>query len=122
MHYLHHVPGRLRVRSQAIKRNEAKAAAAERALAVIAGVIAVEANPLTGSIKLTYDHERVSPHELMAGLQAEGLVGHYTAESAVRSGAAPSLLSGETITRAVAAIVLEKIFERSALALVAAII
>jgi hypothetical protein len=51
----HHVPGRLRLRSAALKRNVCASEEARRHLAQIEGVTSVRANPATGSVLLEYD-------------------------------------------------------------------
>lgn len=47
--YVHYVPGRLRIKTPALKRAPAAAAAGQARLAALPGVTAVEVNPLTGS-------------------------------------------------------------------------
>lgn len=59
-YYLHTVPGRLRIRTPSIKGDPAKARELEGIAARIPGVFSAAANPLTGSIVVTYDEEGVS--------------------------------------------------------------
>ncbi len=47
-------PGRLRLRAAALKRSPAAAARVEARLASLPGVRSVEANPLTGTVLVTY--------------------------------------------------------------------
>src|SRR5438105_12846113 len=51
----HHVPGRLRLRSAALKSNASASKQARHQLAQIRGVTATSANPTTGSVLLEYD-------------------------------------------------------------------
>ncbi len=53
-HCMHHVPGRMRIRSEAVKGNEPRALEAERLLRAVAGVRSVRANTVTGSIVIEY--------------------------------------------------------------------
>lgn len=55
IHHVHHVPGRLRIRIPALKRNVEKARVLTKALARVSGVQSVEANLLTGSLLVHYD-------------------------------------------------------------------
>lgn len=119
VHYLHHVPGRLRVRSSAIKRNEFMAGRICETLAVLQGVNTVEASTVTGSITITYDLCHIGHEDLLDHLrgynifQPEG--GAPRAQTDIISEA------GRIATRVVGGFVLEKVIERSALALIGAI-
>jgi len=53
--YIHHIPGRLRVRLPALKANAAAGLDLERTLTQVGGVTAVDINPLTGSVLVHYD-------------------------------------------------------------------
>jgi len=57
MFYVHNVPGRLRIRSEILKRNNLAADAAKIALSTIPGIGVVEINPVTGSILVHYCHK-----------------------------------------------------------------
>jgi len=56
-HYIHHVPGRLRIRTPLLKRDDGHAKAAEEFLQSIEGATSVRANIVTGSIILTYERD-----------------------------------------------------------------
>ena len=65
----HHVPGRLRLRAEALKQNAAKLATVCAELAEVPGVRFTRPNPLTGSIVVHYDTSVLPPSTLLAGLQ-----------------------------------------------------
>ncbi|MHB2021032.1 MAG: HMA2 domain-containing protein [Candidatus Xenobia bacterium] len=58
---LHAIPGRVRMRVQGLKGNEAVARRLERELAALAGVQVVVANPNTGTLLMQYDPQEMSP-------------------------------------------------------------
>ena len=57
----HHVPGRLRLRSAALKGKVRASEQARRHLAQIDGVTSASANPATGSVLLEYDPNVIGP-------------------------------------------------------------
>lgn len=119
--YVHHVPGRLRVKSHALKRNAGEAAAIRTALMAIDGVLSAEVNLLTGSLTVRYDPQRCAFGTIATYLEAIGQL---------RDRADPSIAGPTTEVPAAVAVagrmllrsVLEKLVERSAVAMVAAII
>ena len=81
--YIHDVPGRLRVKSPSFKSGPGLDAA-ERALAGTAGVTSVQGNPLTGSLLIHYDSDRLSGDRLKTILrQACGVDCHAAASLAL---------------------------------------
>lgn len=52
--YIHHVPGRLRIRCATLKKNPTLSAAVKTVLEAERGVTQVEVEPLTGSLKIVY--------------------------------------------------------------------
>jgi hypothetical protein len=111
--YVHHVPGRLRVRCGAVRRNPAEAAAARARLLRLSGVLSVEVRTLTGSVTIHYTPGAVDPEALLAQLGE--------APRLARQGGAIEAL-GECVADRAASMLLEKLVERSALALLGAII
>jgi hypothetical protein len=67
----HHVPGRLRLRSAALKGDASASEQARHRFAQIRGVTATSANPMTGSVLLEYD-----PGVLSAGRVIDLLAAH----------------------------------------------
>ena len=120
--YLHHVPGRLRVRSAAVKRNAARAATVEQFVTGLHGVREVDVRTVTGSVTVFYDPELTSPDAIIAALRGAG----YVSPDADPAKASPSTGAvGPTTTRVtetVLNIALEKVLERSATAMIAALV
>jgi hypothetical protein len=75
-HYVHSIPGRLRVRSRAFRKQPDKAETARSLLGNLAGVRSVDANAITGSLLIRYDEEIVNSARVLSALAAEGLIEH----------------------------------------------
>jgi hypothetical protein len=120
--YLHHVPGRLRLRLAALKGNDPAAARASAAARAIPGVPDVWANGATGSLVIRYDRERLTLADLWAALRESGLVsGPPPSESA--AGPSPSAGDGaERFFATFARAVLDRLAQYLASALVSALI
>jgi hypothetical protein len=71
---VHALPGRLRVKVAAIRKSPAAAAAVERALCQQWGIADAVANPVTGSVLIRYDTERISPQTILACLGPDCLL------------------------------------------------
>lgn len=65
-HYIHHLPGRLRIRLAGVKGNANEARSLELLLQEQKGVASVEANPLTGSVLIYYNPAMVTGQALAA--------------------------------------------------------
>lgn len=70
-YYVHQVPGRIRVRIPAIRRNPYQAEEI-RNLLDFDGVQTVAINHLTGSVVVLYDPERLDPASLLGVLSEKG--------------------------------------------------
>ena len=70
----HHLPGRLRLRSDALKGNAQAIEEARQHLAQMSGVTATSANPITGSVLLEYDPEIISPSKVSDVLAGHGYI------------------------------------------------
>lgn len=121
-HYIHHVPGRLRVRTLRLKRDEHRARAAEQLLQGIDGVTAVRANAVTGSITINYQRDVVQSDSLLEVLAARG----YYEPDKVRhaDGQLHDLASraGDAAGKALFGFMVEKAVERSAVVLIGALL
>jgi hypothetical protein len=60
-HYIHDLPGRLRVRIPCLKSRKRNCLEVEEILAAMPGVIAARANVLTGGVLVCYQAETLSP-------------------------------------------------------------
>ncbi len=87
--YIHHVPGRLRVRTHAFRCQPGRVEAAARQLAALGGVDEVKVNAQAGSITVRYDPAERTQTELLAVMEDFGCVGARRA-----SGAADSQVAG----------------------------
>ncbi len=64
-HYIHHVPGRLRVRNSLFKDNSPLLEEIRNCFTGAAGISGITANPLTGSVTVNYDPELLSPEKMV---------------------------------------------------------
>jgi hypothetical protein len=120
--YIHHVPGRLRLKTPSVKRNEQQARLARHHLQSMSGILAADVNTLTGSIVIRYATEQVDATAILNSLEALGL---YKPQ-AVAPRKAVSLnakrTSSTSFSDKVVSKVIETVVERSAVALIAALI
>jgi hypothetical protein len=72
--YLHHVPGRLRLKIASLKGDPDAAAAAQRDLSAVPGIITATANPVTGSLTIHYCEREIDADRLWGILRHLGLV------------------------------------------------
>lgn len=72
--YIHHVPGRLRVRTQAFRCQPSRIEQATRQLRATEGVRGVAVNAAAGSITVQYDPERCTHKGLLEVLEDLGCV------------------------------------------------
>ncbi|MFB6248232.1 MAG: HMA2 domain-containing protein [Salinibacter sp.] len=69
--YLHAIDGRLRVRLPALRGDRRAAARLRRTARTLPGVATANVNPLTGSLLVEYDDERLSRSEILDALGVE---------------------------------------------------
>jgi hypothetical protein len=69
--YLHHVPGRLRIRARLFLSESLERSQALRRLRAIAGVRSLRLNEKAGSVTLFYDTESISGNALLGTLRRE---------------------------------------------------
>jgi Heavy metal associated domain 2 len=73
--YLHSTPGRMRIRVPDRRGDEGFCREMEQELARNPGILQVRANPLTGSVLILFDPQRVDDRKILADLGQMGLVG-----------------------------------------------
>jgi len=120
-HYIHHIPGRLRVKTLVVKRNETQARLANETLEGTEGITAIDVNVVTGSIVINYDHRVGNGGAILDLLRERGYITHLPAskDAFVR----PTEIGvAQRVTNVVVNKMVETVLERSALALIAAII
>jgi hypothetical protein len=117
--YMHHVPGRLRIKSPALKRNEEEGVAVRKLLLNQEGILSSEVNTLTGSILILYDGAVVQADWIVDLLKRQGCLEPSVAihpTALVFSQAITG--AGEVLIKALT----EVIVERSAVALIRAVL
>ena len=120
-HYVHHVPGRMRIRTPILKRNEKRAQAVRELVTAQTGVKTAEVNTITGSMVIHYDPKRTTSTALFDLLKKEGcaIAADHSAATGIAS-RGDALSSG--VSKAVIGVVVENLLKHSATALVAALI
>jgi len=124
IHPVHHVPGRLRLRVPAVKQSESHVDALGRTLGETQGVLRHAINPRTGSVVVHYAPEHCDPQRLVERLR-ESVPGAGAATMNWRPVAPATGPDGALLQRVgqtLATSLVEKLIERSALALVAALL
>lgn len=124
-HYIHHVPGRLRVRTAVVKRNERQATAVKALLQSTEGVRAVAINPLTGSVTVHYDEKTTNSSALLDKLNRQGYLAGQTSLPAVAQ-ASPAVYAnsqlGSALATTAATFLVKTALEYSLRALVASLL
>ncbi|TVQ88438.1 MAG: cation transporter [Chromatiaceae bacterium] len=115
--YIHHIPGRIRVRSNAFRCSAHRSEAAREHLLSMDGVEAVQINPRAGSITVNYDPARLTHPELLGTLERLGCMG--TVRRTTNNGARRA---GELFGKALVTAMVQKAVEHSARSLVGALI
>jgi hypothetical protein len=119
-YYVHHVPGRLRVKSPVLKRNEPLARLAKQHVDGMNGVVRTEVNSVIGSIVIQYDPCVVEYSAIMRELRDLGYIPSLHIQQELK------VQSNNALARKIAGNVFDKVMgtlvERSAVALIAALI
>jgi copper chaperone CopZ len=114
--YIHHIPGRIRVRSKAFRCQGERAQVAQAQLMAMDGVRDVQINPRASSIVVQYDPDRMSRAELFATLEELGCM------APVRRDSEHGVRLGETFGKALVGAAVQKAVEQSARTLVGAFV
>ena len=114
--YIHHIPGRIRIRSKAFNCQGARAEAARERLLAMEGIRHVEIRPRAASLIVQYDPDRVTRATLFATLEELGCL------SPVRRESEHVRRIGETFGRALVGAVVQKAVEQSARTLVSVLV
>jgi hypothetical protein len=118
VNYIHDLPGRLRVRSATIKRNPREAQRIHAAVSAMEGVSAVEVNLRTGSLTVAYAIEETSSLRLLGALDGMG----YTLPVTSPRPSEALARVGERVVKVAVRVTIDALIERSAIALVRALI
>lgn len=114
--YIHHVPGRIRVRSKAFRCYGERANNAQAKLMAMEGVRAVQVNQRASSIVVQYDPELLSRVELFSALEDLGCM------AVVRRDATHAKQLGETFGKALVGAMMRKAVEQTARNLVGVLV
>jgi len=105
---IHHVRGRLRVRTPELKRNDEKARAVQQTIATERGIRSVEVNVLTGSLLVYYDPKLLNAEAVLATIRDRGKLRLERARTQVARPALQARVADAMLWWAV-----EKVVERS---------
>jgi copper chaperone CopZ len=115
-HYIHHVPGRLRIRSSSFRCDPVSARIAEGELSATEGVREVRVNPRAGSITVHYDTVHLTQAQILERLEQVGCLG-----ATLRADQGSTRVH-EAFGKALVGAVMQKAVERSALRLVSVLL
>lgn len=115
-HSIHHVPGRLRVRSAAFRCQPGTVDSVQAQLRALDGVEQIRFNHAAGSLVIHYDPARLHHQQLLEQLKETGCDNLSTPKAAMMSQA------GTLFGKALVGAVVNKAVERSALRLVSVLL
>jgi hypothetical protein len=121
-HYLHHLPGRLRVRNPILKRNSQKAGEVQLFLEGTRGVNLVRLNPVTGSVTIHYTPTEIDGSALIESMTDAGYVRPDLALASERNLDQAMGKAGRALARVAAGVVLDALLADSPLGLIAVIV
>jgi Heavy metal associated domain 2 len=120
---VHHVPGRLRIKILEIKGRPGEAARVAARIESIRGVRAVAANAVTGSVVIHYDARTTGHYAILAALQADVSSRPITAPATMPEVGGKLLRPiTQKLGHRLASSIIEKVLERSAMALIAGLV
>ena len=99
MFYIHNVNGRLRVRSEILKRSRFACDSVRIALSTMPGIGVVEINPVTGSVLAHYNRTTVNHEDIISLLERKGYLDRtkaYTDDKRIHNG---TLTVGQKIVK-----------------------
>jgi hypothetical protein len=120
--YVHHIPGRLRVKIPGIKGKVFMAYRIQDSIGRLAGVHEVTVNSVTGSVLIHYDPEARQPRSLLDALSQYGYIDQDRLAGSDELMHENLTKVGRVVGKAVFGLMVEKAFENSAISLLAALI
>jgi len=120
--YIHHVPGRLRFKLLQLKGQVRRAEEVEKAVRQMKGVVSIEANTITGSLLIHYDVTEVESYVFLDGMKKTLLQFGAINSSYSQLNASSCFTVGSVVTDKLVGVLLEKLIERSAVAIVGALL
>ncbi|MCL4475337.1 MAG: hypothetical protein M1508_03800 [Nitrospirae bacterium] len=117
-HYIHNVPGRLRVKSPAVKKNTDAAVEIRKILSAMNGIATVDINLITGSVLINYNPATVQYKDIVGTLQRKGYFDTSKAITNDQYIQRAASKAGNIVGKAIFGTFVEKAFEGSALSLI----
>jgi len=121
-YYLHNVPGRLRIKSPLLRRNNEAGDDVRKALSSIPGVAAVDYNYVTGSLLINYNSRTTSQNDIIGLLERKGYFDRKKASGTDGYIQSAAEKTGRFVGKAALGMAIEKAFEGSALSLISLLI
>jgi copper chaperone CopZ len=122
MSYIHSTPGRLRIKSPAVKKNSATAKELRKTLSTVFGIATVDINPTTGSVLVNYNPKAIALDDILALLERRGYFEPTKAEVAQPDVRSAVVTSAKVIAKSLIGEVLQGVVGVPALSLVLSII
>lgn len=124
-YYIHHVPGRIRIKTPQLKYKSCRCHSARTILSGLPGVNEVKTNPTTGSLTLRYDNNIIKADTIIKHMRENGVVNQAIKTAGNKNG--PNFESvindaGEKVGKVLFSWVVGKALEANGLSLLAALI
>lgn len=128
--YIHHIPGRIRIKCPEIRGNAERACALDAVLRNRPGVVELTVKTVTGSLLIKFEPSQTSAEELLTAVH-EASFGTWQPPSLPTPTHVEPIGSffgkrlrraGKRVSKTVASVLLEKALERSAVALIGALL
>jgi hypothetical protein len=120
-HYLHELPGRLRIRIPALRQSSHKARNIERSVKNLPGVHSVSINTVTGSLLVYYDPEYIESGAILNILHRERYITNTIAVSPTPEDNALNKM-GEAVSKAIVTFLLDRALQGTPFSIVTAFI
>ncbi|OGW50538.1 MAG: hypothetical protein A2Z50_05530 [Nitrospirae bacterium RBG_19FT_COMBO_42_15] len=121
-YYIHNVPGRLRIKTPLIKKNQSIAEDVKNLLRPIIGISSTSFNLITGSIVINYDPKVITSKEIVSTLNYAGyfdLSKAVTNDEYIKTAAASM---GQVVVKTLFGTFIESALEGSALSFIAILV
>ncbi len=121
-YYIHNVPGRLRIKTPLIKKNQSIAEDVKNLLRPIIGISSTSFNLITGSIVINYDPKVITSKEIVNALNYAGyfdLSKAVTNDEYIKTAAASM---GQVVVKTLFGTFIESALEGSALSFIAILV
>jgi len=121
-YYVHELPGRLRIKIPCLKRNPKRAIEIRNLLRNISGIRSVSVNTVTGSVIVQFSPEVVKSHSILMLLSQEGCIDLSMAISTEKYMESALTKLGQSASKALLGLALDRALQGTPLAVVTAFI